>query len=167
MALELLYALACGYALEPDRVIVRARCYERRIGREGYRADLVIMALERLYALARGHALEPDRLVVRARCHERRIAREGHRSDRVIMALGRLHALARGHAPEPDRVVVRGRRHERRIEGPHKPHQPPGRVLAARTVTTSHTARSSIQWIRCGHIVRCTAAGKLHCSVQT
>lgn len=40
-------------------------------------------------------------------------------------------------------------------------------VLAARTVTTLYKACSIIQWIRCGHVVQCTAAGKLHCSVQT
>ncbi len=73
MALEFLYVLARGGAPEPYRLVVRGRCYERRVMREGYRVDSSAMALEFLYALARGGAPEPYRVVERGRCYERRV----------------------------------------------------------------------------------------------
>ena len=85
--INLLYTFARGGAPEPYRVVVRGRCYERRVVREGYRVDRVAMALEFLYALARGGAPEPYRAVVRGRCYERRVVREGYRPDQAAMAL--------------------------------------------------------------------------------
>ncbi len=77
MALECVRAGGCLDIPDLDGTVVRCRCDQGRIGREGNRVDPVDMALERVSVGSRLDIPYLDSAISRCRYDQGRIGREG------------------------------------------------------------------------------------------